>query len=298
MAKQEKVEEEQEKKEILLPWQQADGEAPNQVVGWENGAGIDKVRVHEELLKNQSLRHEHRALKKYLGHEGVSVGAAVPPPSDDKDGNTKAERKRARPDATDEEKEPVMPPVWKAWYSTIPGLDGMQAYKKHLREEERKDKMHKAKEKRGKAEAFAGMDGDALEAAVENMKKEITQQEQICKDFDGRISKALDLDKKEERHALDVARKLQRVSYKHGVMEGKLRSSETYFQQIYGDTRETDDKKVLTLMKSCNLMLSELANLKTEVRGLLKEARERKEEKANSEKASQANSEKANSERG
>jgi hypothetical protein len=177
---------------------------------------------------------------------------------------------------------PEMPATWHAWYETMPHLNAKHAYKRQCRTQEREDKMKKVEEfqKGDVNKDLLDMDMEALEAEMQRVQKDSLEQKAICEGFEEKISKVEEADRREEQEGKVVSKKLLNAGYKHGIMEGKIRSSETYFKFVHEETASTYKQKRATMMRSVNLMQGEIANLKTEVRDLLRQAREQKERDA------------------
>merc|ERR1719199_2171145 len=98
------------------------------------------------------------------------------------------------------------------------------------------------------------MNMEALSRELERAQKDFVEQDAICKDYEKRIAKAEKLDSEDEERAKSVSRKLARASYKYGITEGKIRSSETYFSFIHEESNTTYAAKKVVLTRTCNLM--------------------------------------------
>jgi len=162
-----------------------------------------------------------------------------------------------------------------AWYSTMPHLDSSQAYKQNLRTEGRETKIRKLEEAQNDEanKDLEAMDAEALNRELEKAQKDFAEQDAICKEFERKIEKAEEADSKTAQQEASVNRKLTTASYKHGVIEGKIRSSEAYFNFIREDTQTAFDQKKATLTRCVNLMAGDIATMKAEVRILLQQAR-------------------------
>merc|ERR1712146_60307 len=134
------------------------------------------------------------------------------------------------------------------------------------REDGRASKIRKRDEKRREGEGAEALDAAAmsleeLNAELEKVRKEAEHQETLARDNEAKIARFEELDRAEEESAVVVRRRLAAASYQHGIMEGKIRSSDLYFGFIYADTQMSYKKKVMTMKKSCSLM-GEIAELK------------------------------------
>jgi|Transcript_72673 hypothetical protein len=243
-----------------LPWMQASERTGN--IGWDNGEGLSQANVNERLRQDKALAREIKLLKK-----GESADA----------GGDDAKREAARNKAAARKKlDDEMPANWQAWYGTIPGLDGKQTYRQATREEGRAAKMRKL-EVPGAASfdaELSGMSLDGLRAELDKVQREAAAQESRLRDTEASIARYEELDRIEEDSAKLVRRRLAEASYQHGIMEGKIRSSDLYFGFIYEDTQNSYRKKVMTMQRSSSLMLGEIATMKKDVRTLLQQARE------------------------
>jgi len=81
-------------------------------------------------------------------------------------------------------------------------------------------------------------------------------------------------EKSEEEKFWTLNREHDRASYAHGVVQGKLRSSDVYFTFLTQDTDSTHETKVMTLKRAAAMMKGNIESMKAEVRQLFKVAAE------------------------
>merc|ERR1719316_1895998 len=107
----------------------------------------------------------------------------------------------------------------------MPHLDAKHALKQHTRKESRKEKLRKLEEcqQSDANKDLLDMDMEALKVELERAQQDFEEQDAICKEFERKIKDAEKAGRKEEERAEAVSRALSSASYKHGILEGKIR---------------------------------------------------------------------------
>ncbi|CAE8600700.1 unnamed protein product [Polarella glacialis] len=258
-----KPDEKPDEKPEMSPWAQPDLEEdkPKRVVGWRMGQAFTEEEVREIMRKEKGARQEYRGLKKAV---------------------TKSRQK--------EQKDPMvgLPPTWQAFWSTVPHLDPQDAHKQFLKEEQKRARTAE-KEAAAKSDLeglavepeAAGPLGETteeeirrLERRVADMREVLQDKERVSLEWDKKLARCKRLREEADERARRVKRKVEDASYHHGVTVGKMRSSDGYFRYLYEDTQSDQQKKVISLKRSCALMEKQMDLLKGHVRLLLKVAAE------------------------
>merc|ERR1719498_645853 len=117
------------------------------------------------------------------------------------------------------------------------------------REEFAKVRKLEESKKDDKDKDLLAMDAEALKLELEKAREEFAKHDNICKEYERKINKAEEMDKKEAEYAKIVSSNVTRASYKHGVIEGKIRSSETYFNFTFQETDSSYAVKKQTLLR-------------------------------------------------
>lgn len=247
------------------PWAEphAQQDPRGRVVGWRNGGGITKGEQEKILQEDKEACQSYVDAKKAIAHGRMK-----------------------------EIQEPLagLPPTWQAFWSTVPDLDAQAAYRAFRREQAKLEKAEQVKAVQ-KAEEMARMgraapveaevegDDDAIQDEISKLETEVREKKQALvqcqrrvEEWDMKLAKARQLDREEEVEAKKMKRTLDSASFKHGVLQGKIRSSHNYFGFLQEDTKSTHYKKKVTLQRSCNLMSAHIGTLKAEMRSLLKVA--------------------------
>merc|ERR1712210_430243 len=102
----------------------------------------------------------------------------------------------------------------------------------------------------------------------------LAEKDRTLKEWNKKLQYQLGLEEAEEKDSKIMKRKLQKSSYEHGVLEGKLRSSDVYFRFLWEDTSILHEKETMLLKRSDAIMNAQMATLKNEVREQLKMAAE------------------------
>jgi len=238
-------------------------EARHRVVGWRNGGGITKGEQERILQEDQEALQEYRDAKKAIAQGRLK-----------------------------EVKEPLagLPPTWQAFWSTVPGMDAQAAYRAYKREEAKREKAaqleaaKKVQDEKTGAKPAAVAPGEEedeetmlaeiakMEVEVRAKKEALVATQRSVDEWDKKLVKARQLDKEEEVEAKRMKRTLDSASFAHGIVQGKIRSSDNYFTLLYEDTKNDHKRKMVTLQRSCALMNSQISHLKGEMRQLLKTA--------------------------
>ncbi|CAE8604960.1 unnamed protein product, partial [Polarella glacialis] len=113
-----------------------------------------------------------------------------------------------------------------------------------------------------------------LERRVADMREVLQDKERVSLEWDKKLARCKRLREEADERARRVKRKVEDASYHHGVTVGKMRSSDGYFRYLYEDTQSDQQKKVISLKRSCALMEKQMDLLKGHVRLLLKVAAE------------------------
>mmetsp|Transcript_9635 Transcript_9635/g.24020 ORF Transcript_9635/g.24020 Transcript_9635/m.24020 type:complete len:312 (+) Transcript_9635:81-1016(+) len=255
---EQKIEEYEHEEKRASPWAEPHHfeDSGSRVVGWFNGKAITKAEQVSLLRTNKDLKRQ------YLD-----------------------DRKAISGSKSKEWAEPLagLPPTWQAFWSTVPDLDAQAAWKA-----ERKDQQRKERQKRQEESAAhvakslpPRVDGESAEEERMRLVEEIgkkqkvlaeIQQQEIAKREKTKRSRAFD--KREEAEFRNISRKCDKVSYEHGILQGKIRSSDTYFNFLLEDTKAMHKKKVITQNRAAALMGGQIDDMKGDVRQLLKVAAE------------------------
>lgn len=259
VPKDEKLEElADEVKRAPSPWAEPHPvEDPGgRVVGWYNGKAITKGEQVQLLRTNKDLKRQYLDDRKAIS--GSKAKESVEPLAG-------------------------LPPTWQAFWSTVPGLDAQAAWKA-----ERKDQQRKERQKR-QEDAAASVakslpprpDGESYEQERKRLLDEVFAKKQILLELqhqaDAKREKAKrsrTFDQHEEKGFWKVSRKCDKASYEHGIFQGKIRSSDTYFSFLMEETKSMHKRKVITQNRASALMGGQIDEMKGEVRQLLKVAAE------------------------
>lgn len=242
-----------ERKRDLSPWN--DRKPRDQVTGWKGGSGITSAEVKDHLQKNREARHQYRGAKKAM---------------------TRAQTKEVL--------DPLvgLPPTWQAFYSTVPHIDPKPAYKDFVMARTKGGKRQREGDSSRKGRKEVEEDEDALEAelkrAVEERKVRKKAWEEAARSvtqWEQKVDEMVTLDRQEEKKLVEVSRKVGKVSYELGILQGKFRSSNVYFKLLLDDLEKNHQKKVFALTRSCSLMQKEMSDMTTDVLKLIAEAEER-----------------------
>eukprot|EP00747_Dinoflagellata_sp_TGD_P185860 gnl/TRDRNA2_/TRDRNA2_42625_c0_seq1.p1 gnl/TRDRNA2_/TRDRNA2_42625_c0~~gnl/TRDRNA2_/TRDRNA2_42625_c0_seq1.p1 ORF type:complete len:294 (-),score=68.98 gnl/TRDRNA2_/TRDRNA2_42625_c0_seq1:32-862(-) len=229
------------------------------VVGWRDGIALTSHDVSEILRRESLARQEYRAVRKAV------------------------ERKKQK-----KVEDPLagMPPAWQAFWSTVPHLDAKTAYKRH--QEKLKRHAEQANQEKPPASKRMKRDDDEteeevlkqvheLEASVRSQKDLLAKEKNLCLEWDRKLSRLARSAKEDAERTKNAKRNLENASYTHGMTEGKLRSSNTYFTFLELDIRKNHQVKKHNLTRSCSLMESEMSDLLLEVKDLLSQLSEANE---------------------
>jgi len=242
-----------ERKRDLSPWN--DRKPRDQVTGWKGGNGITSAEVRDHLQKNREARHQYRGAKKAM---------------------TRAQTKEAV--------DPLegLPPTWQAFYSTVPHIDPKPAYKDFVMSRTKAAKRQREGDDGRKGRKEVEEDEDALEAelkkAVEERKVRKKAWEEAARSvtqWEQKVDEMVTLDRQEEKKLVEVSKRVGKVSYELGILQGQFRSSNTYFKFLLDDLNKNHQRKVFTLTRSCSLMRKEMVDMTTDVLKLIAEAEER-----------------------
>jgi len=241
-------------KEELSPWAVPNLQDPStRIVGWRNGVALKQSEVDTIIRKEKPARQELKRLRKQISKH----------------------RSKEQADPTKD-----LPPTWKAFWSTVPHLNPKAAYEEYLH---REAKAAKAKRNAEKA-AEAALDAEGheretideeiirLEQRVKQVKEALGEKDKLIQEWSSKLERVRKLDEDADDRSRRVRRKLEVASYNHGVVQGKLRSSDTYHTFLYQGEQQQAKNKVVTLSRSCALMDKQMDLLKGHVRLLLKDA--------------------------
>lgn len=256
-----KEEEDEDRKEAKVgasPWDEvfADVEPARRVAGWRDGASLQASEVKDLLRQERWARKEYHNMRKFI------------------------KRKKQ-----DEQADPLegLPPTWQAFWVTVPHLNPQVAFKLHQKDQQRQKKAQElaaADEALGlgdeevEDEAALLEEVSRLETEVREKKEALADKEREHANLERKLAKVRELDEQEEERSRGTKRKLEAASYTHGVLEGKIRSSDIYFEFLMADTKESHMKKAVTMQRSNALLEKKIHILKGEVRDLLKVAAE------------------------
>jgi len=240
------------------PWAQpwAPDDPGTRVVGWRNGAAI--TRVDQERI----LKSERQARREYLDAKKAIAGSQA---SESTEGLSS------------------LPASWQAFWATVPGLDAQAAFKLYTKERDKKEQELKQQAALEDDEALLppAEGEESVQEEVQRLtmelrrrKEELANKKSIAEDWERKLNRVRALDKDEEEDRRSVSRRLDKASYAHGVLEGKIRSSDQYFRFLFADTQATHKKRVTTLTKANVMMQVQINEMKNDVRQLLKVAAE------------------------
>jgi len=242
-------------KEEMSPWAVPNLQDPStRIVGWRNGVALKQSEVDTVIRKEKPARQELKRLRKQISKH----------------------RSKEQADPTKD-----LPPTWKAFWSSVPHLNPKAAYEEHLHHEAKAAKAKRSAEKAAEASALdeEGHEGETieeeisrLEQRVKQVKEALGEKDKLIQEWSSKLERARKLDEDSEERSRRVRRKLEAASYNHGVAQGKLRSSDTYFTFLYQGEEQQAKNKVITLSRSCALMDKQMDLLKGHVRLLLKDA--------------------------
>eukprot|EP00928_Gymnodinium_smaydae_P009823 TRINITY_DN13679_c0_g2_i1.p1 TRINITY_DN13679_c0_g2~~TRINITY_DN13679_c0_g2_i1.p1 ORF type:complete len:269 (+),score=89.32 TRINITY_DN13679_c0_g2_i1:59-865(+) len=235
----------------------ADDDTDDPVVGWSNGQALKKKDVQALVNKDKDAKRQYQEMKK----------------------KTQRHRKET------EMKDPLagLPATWKAFYNTVPNQShsAQRAHEQYVKEKEQ-ERQKRAREAEGAtAEGMAKKKArteEELVAEVETMDKQI--KERRAKRLELKEAKAEWLEKVTRMRADDRSEEeewqktkllLDKESYERGMLMGKRRSSDLYFQYLFDDVELTHKKQVMALQRSCSLVLKEISDLKGEIREIVRE---------------------------
>mmetsp|Transcript_78609 Transcript_78609/g.138573 ORF Transcript_78609/g.138573 Transcript_78609/m.138573 type:complete len:299 (-) Transcript_78609:42-938(-) len=242
-------------KEEVSPWADPALQDPSdRIVGWRDGVSMTKSAVDGVIKKEKGARQEYRRLRKIIAkHRG--------------------------PEEVDPMKD--LPPTWKAFWSSVPHLNAKAAFEEQKKHEERMASKKRAMEKAAAAEDMDldGPEGETteeeiarLEQRVKQVKEALAEKEKLSEEWNNKIERVKKLDQEAEEKSRRVRRKVEKASYEAGLVQGKLKSSDTYFQFLQQDAEQTAKTKVTNLARSSALMDKQMDLLKGHVRLLLKDA--------------------------
>jgi len=244
-----------DEKPDLSPWAEPREDPRKRVVGWRDGGGLSNQDVRDILRNERGARHEYRTARKAVVQKPRGKAASDPLQG--------------------------LPPTWQAFWSTVPHLDPQAAYRQLDREKKEKDKPSKKAEKRKLQEEPKENQTESLEDETTRLDAEVRRKKQMCAEkekalqqWDVKLARIKKNDADEEQRSKKTIKRLETASYNHGILEGKIRSSETYFNFLFDDSKTSHAKQTETLKRSCALMDANISELKTEVRELMKAAAE------------------------
>lgn len=235
-------------------------EPKTRIVGWQNGASITKGEQERILKTDKYIRQTYLDDRKSLAQSKYK----------DMD-------------------EPLvgLPAVWQAFWSTVPNMDAQAAFRHHKRDIDRQEKKKKeAEADEVLAKMLAQEDEqdeipDNIEEEVKRLEVECRKRKEVYQDrqrsqaeWERKLTRVRTLNRDEDEKARKFSRVMDKASYDHGVLQGKIRSSEIYFSYLYEDTKAIHGKKVNTLSRACNLMNKKINEMKGDLRQLLKVAAE------------------------
>lgn len=255
---EQKIEEFANEEKRASPWAEPHTvEDPgSRVVGWYNGKAITKAEQVQLLRTNKDLKRQ------YLDDRKAISGSKA--------------KEWAEPLAG-------LPPTWQAFWSTVPDLDAQAAWKAERKEQQRKERQKRQEETAAVVAKSLPprVDGESAEEECRRLLEEIStkqkvllevQQQAIAKREKTKRSRTFD--QHEEQEFKRVNRKCDKVSYEHGILKGKIRSSDTYFGFLLEDTKGMHKKKVIIQNRAAALMGTQIDDMKGDVRQLLKVAAE------------------------
>lgn len=217
------------------------------VVGWRDGIGLTMNDVKEIIRKEGQAHREYKSVKKAIAK--VKSREVVDPLAN-------------------------LPPTWQAFWSTVPHLDPKAAFRQHQRDENKLDKVQKPvnQDDREREKSDEVLDTAALEQEVHRNKEILEEKQRLCHEWDQKLMRVRYLDAEEEERAKKLQKRHENASYVAGVMEGKVRSSDLYFQLLFEDKRKAHAFKNSNMVRSVNLMESDMIALHNEVRICVKTA--------------------------
>jgi len=227
------------------------------VVGWRNGAPISKADQEKILTSDKRFLQEWRD-----AHKALAGSQASQP----------------------EETLANLPPAWQAFWSTVPELDAQSAFKQHKvveRKQEKKAEVHDVPDDEHALKLPEWPGDDRQDEAFERARmvlregaEKLANSQRLALEWQEKLRSVRVLDMKEQQEWDIKNRRNNSASYAHGVMEGKIRSSDIYFQYISEDNKITHGKKVGTIRKAHVLLEQGINQMKNDVRQLLKVAAE------------------------
>lgn len=255
-AKPEKLEEKPEPNRWADPGRDdKDEQAKNEqrVVGWSRGLSLTENDVKLNLKQNREQRHAYKLLLK-----------------------TQKQNQVDKP-----QKHPLngLPPTWQAFYATVPHLNPQAAFHQWQREVDKHKKEQKSKAHarvdtaEEETEEAVRQEIRTLEESVGEKRRTLTEKDRVCKDWDRKLAGVRQLDGDDEQSSRNVVRKVEAARYEHGILAGKLRSSDIYFHYLHEDSKKAQEKKVHTLKRSCALIEANIDELKNEIRKQIKQGR-------------------------
>eukprot|EP00927_Polykrikos_kofoidii_P055758 TRINITY_DN49977_c0_g1_i1.p1 TRINITY_DN49977_c0_g1~~TRINITY_DN49977_c0_g1_i1.p1 ORF type:complete len:395 (-),score=93.11 TRINITY_DN49977_c0_g1_i1:69-1142(-) len=110
-----------------------------------------------------------------------------------------------------------------------------------------------------------------LDAEVRKKREQLLQRQAESREWERKLVRARTLDRDEETRSKKLAKRVSYASYARGQAQGKLRSSDHYFEFLVQDADNMHKPTKANMKRSCALLHTSMVEIKEEIRALMHE---------------------------